>query len=80
MKKTSVGVDLAKKVIQVCVVQANEVISNDEMSPEQFTSWLAMAKPAMIVFESCATSNYWKQVANAYSGEDEHLFRTNVNT
>ena len=64
MKKTIVGVDLAKKVIQVCVVQANQIVSNDEMSPAQFTSWLAMAKPAIIVFESCATSNYWKQVAN----------------
>ena len=63
MKKTIVGVDLAKKVIQVCVVQANQIVSNDEMSPAQFTSWLAMAKPAIIVFESCATSNYWKQVA-----------------
>ncbi|MCF6282365.1 MAG: IS110 family transposase, partial [Candidatus Polarisedimenticolaceae bacterium] len=49
MKKTIVGVDLAKKVIQVCVVQGNKVVSNDEMSPVQFTSWLAMAKPAIIV-------------------------------
>ena len=63
MKKTIVGVDLAKKVIQVCVVQANQIVSNNEMSPAQFPSWLATAKPAIIVFESCVTSNYWKQVA-----------------
>ncbi|MCF6254260.1 MAG: IS110 family transposase [Thiomicrorhabdus sp.] len=63
MKKTIVGVDLAKKVIQVCVAHNNHIVSNDEMSPEQFTSWLTMAKPAIVVFESCATSNYWKQVA-----------------
>jgi len=63
MKNTIVGVDLAKKVIHVCVVHRNQLVSNDEMSPAQFTSWLAMAKPATIVFESCATSNYWKQVA-----------------
>lgn len=72
MKKTIVGVDLAKKVIQVCVVQANQVIRNDEMSPEQFTSWLAMAKPAIIVFESCAMSNYWTQVAKD-RGHDARL-------
>ena len=57
MKKMIVGVDLAKKVIQVCVVRANKIVSNDEVSSAQFTSWLAMAKPAIIVFESCATSN-----------------------
>ena len=63
MKKTIVGVDLAKKVFQVCVVETSQIISNDEMSPTQFTSWLVMAKSAAIVFECCATSNYWKQVA-----------------
>ncbi|MCF6282495.1 MAG: IS110 family transposase [Candidatus Polarisedimenticolaceae bacterium] len=72
MKKTIVGVDLAKKVIQVCVVQGNKVVSNDEMSPVQFTSWLAMAKPAIIVFESCATSNYWMQVAKE-KGHDARI-------
>ena len=72
MKKTIVGVDLAKKVIQVCVVQGNRIVSNDEMSPVQFTSWLAMAKPAIIVFESCATSNYWMQVAKE-KGHDARI-------
>jgi len=33
------------------------------MSSAQFTSWLATEKSAIIVFESCAMSNYWKQVA-----------------
>ncbi len=63
MNHTIVGVDLAKKVIQICVVKANKKVSNDEVSSAQFTSWLAQAKPAVIVFEACATSNYWKQVA-----------------
>ena len=30
---TIVGVDLAKDVIQVCVVTQNKVISNTEMTP-----------------------------------------------
>jgi len=72
MKKTIVGVDLAKKVIQVCVVQGNQIVSNDEISHQQFSSWLAMAKPAVIVFESCATSNYWKQVAKDH-GHDARI-------
>jgi len=72
MKKTIVGVDLAKNVIQVCVVKGSEIVSNDEISSEQFASWLALAKPAIIVFESCATSNYWKQVAND-NGHDARI-------
>ncbi len=70
MKKTIVGVDLAKNVIQVCVVKGSEIVSNNEMSSEQFASWLAMAKPAIVVFETCAMSNYWKQVAkdNGHDG------------
>ncbi len=58
MKKMIVGVDLAKNIIQVCVVKEAEIVSNDGISSEQFASWLALAKPAVIVIESCATSNY----------------------
>ncbi len=54
------------------MVHANRVVSNDEMSPAQFTSWLATAKSVIIVFESCATSNYWKQVAKE-KGHDARI-------
>jgi transposase len=63
MKNTIVGVDLAKNVIQVCIVKNNEVRSNEELTPQQFMIWLLNAKPATIVFEACAMSNYWKQEA-----------------
>ncbi|WP_296055349.1 IS110 family transposase [uncultured Amphritea sp.] len=57
------GVDLAKKVIQICVVKRNTVLSNKEMTPSQFEEWLAKSKPMTVVFEGCSTSNYWKQTA-----------------
>lgn len=72
MKRTIVGVDLAKNVIQICVARGNKVVSNDEVPTVQFTSWLAMAKPAIIVFESCAMSNYWKQIATE-NGHDASI-------
>jgi len=72
MKKTRVGVDLAKKVIQVCVVHEGQIMSNDEMSSVQFMFWLATAKATIIVFESCATSNYWMQAAKA-KGHDARI-------
>ena len=63
MKNITIGVDLAKEVIQVCIVKNNKVISNEEVTPEQFMLWLINAKPVTIVFEACSMSNYWKQQA-----------------
>ncbi|MCG9555860.1 IS110 family transposase, partial [Vibrio sp. Isolate31] len=40
MMKTVAGVDLAKKVIQVCVYANKKVRSNTEMTPNEFTCWL----------------------------------------
>ena len=63
MKNTIVGVDLAKDVIQVCVFTNKKVRSNTEMTPSEFTAFLANANSTTIVFEACGTSNYWKQKA-----------------
>jgi len=72
MKDTIVGVDLAKEVIQVCVVINNKVISNKELTISQFTNYLVNSKPVTIIFEACATSNYWKQMA-IKQGHDARL-------
>lgn len=72
MKNTIVGVDLAKKVIQVCVYTNNKVQSNTEMTLNEFTAWLAKSNSLTIVFEACGTSNYWKQKAFSF-GHDARL-------
>ena len=72
MHRTIVGVDLAKKVIQVCIYKNKRVQSNTEMTPEEFLTWIFNAKPVTIVFEACSTSNYWKQKA-IEAGHDAHL-------
>jgi len=69
---TITGVDLAKAEIQVCVCKHNQVQSNRDMTPNEFSIWLANSKPMMIVFEACSTSNYWKQVALSH-GHDARL-------
>ena len=61
MFNTIVGVDLAKKVFQVCVYANKKVRFNKEMTPPQFLSWLANTKKCTVVFETCSSSNYWKQ-------------------
>ncbi|XPF94912.1 IS110 family transposase [Colwellia sp. RE-S-Sl-9] len=72
MYRTRVGVDLAKKVIQVCIYRNNKVQSNIEMTPEEFLYWLINNKPVTIIFEACSTSNYWKQKA-IEAGHDARL-------
>jgi transposase len=52
MNNTTIGVDLAKNVIQVCVFSQQKVISNAEMSVTDFAIWLAQRKPSTIVFEA----------------------------
>ncbi len=72
MNSTIVGVDLAKDVIQVCVVKYKKVHSNTEMTPRNFGIWLANYTASTVVFEACGTSNYWKQKALEY-GHDAKL-------
>jgi transposase len=72
MNKTIAGVDLAKKVIQVCIYRNKKVQSNTEMTPDEFLSWLVTSKAVLIVFEACGMSNYWKQRATE-SGHDARL-------
>lgn len=71
-QSTTVGVDLAKDVIQVCQVIEGAVIFNNAMSPQQFSSWLGQQAPSRVVFESCSTSNYWHQYASSL-GHDAKL-------
>ncbi|NNG45130.1 IS110 family transposase [Pseudoalteromonas sp. NEC-BIFX-2020_002] len=72
MYRTRVGVDLAKKVIQICIHRNKKVQSNSELTPEAFLSWLFNNKPATIIFEACSSSNYWKQKATE-AGHDARL-------
>ena len=63
MDNMRVGVDLAKKLIQVCVYTNKKVHSNIEMTSDDFLLWLFKQKPSTIIFEACGGSNFWKQKA-----------------
>ena len=56
MKNIIIDVDLAVKVIQVCVYANNKVQSNTEMAPEQFSAYLSILIPSKVVLESCSGS------------------------
>lgn len=61
---TTVGVDLAKNVIQVSVVSVRgKELVNRSLSRRKFAEFLGRQKPSLVAFESCATSHYWARVA-----------------
>ena len=67
MKRSNIiGVDLAKNVIQVSVVTpAGKEQMNKAFTRKQFAEFLAVQKPNLVAFESCATAHYWSRVAQS---------------
>jgi transposase len=69
-KYNTIGVDLAKNVIQVCVVSpANKELQNKELTRKKFAEFLLKQKPALVAFEACATAHYWSRVARRHGHE-----------
>ena len=61
---TTIGVDLAKNIIQVSVVSARgKELSNRSLSRNKFAEFLVKQKPSLVAFEACATSHYWARAA-----------------
>ncbi|ALQ07998.1 hypothetical protein D172_007950 [Pseudoalteromonas sp. Bsw20308] len=65
MNKLRIGVNLAHKLIQVCSSANNKVHSNNEMTLQQFSEYLISLSPSTIIFEACASANYWHQFATS---------------
>ena len=69
-KYNTIGVDLAKNVIQVSVVSAsNKQLANKELTRKKFAEFLIKQKPALVAFEACATAHYWSRVARRHGHE-----------
>ena len=67
---TTVGVDLAKNVIQISVVSGRgKELFNRSLTRRKFAEFLVRQKPALVAFESCATSHYWARVAVRHGHE-----------
>ena len=64
---TTVGVDLAKNVIQISVVSfRGKELSNRSLSRKKFAEFLGKQKPSLVAFESCATAHYWARAAKRH--------------
>ncbi len=64
---TTVGVDLAKNVIQVSVISARgKELLNRSLTRRKFAEFLGKQKPALVAFEACATAHYWARTAKRH--------------
>ncbi len=67
---TTVGVDLAKNVIQISVVNGRgKELFNRSLSRKKFAEFLGKQKPSLVAFESCATAHYWARAAERHGHE-----------
>jgi len=67
---TTVGVDLAKNVIQISVVSGRgKELSNRSLTRKKFAEFLGKQKPSLVAFESCATAHYWARAAERHGHE-----------
>jgi transposase len=67
---TTVGVDLAKNVIQISVVSGRgKELSNRSLSRRKFAEFLGKQQRSLVAFEACATAHYWARTAQRYGHE-----------
>ncbi len=63
----TIGVDLAKNIIQVSVVSVRgKELLNKALTRTKFAEFLAKQKPSLVAFEACATAHYWARVAKRH--------------
>jgi transposase len=64
---TTVGVDLAKNVIQISVLsERGKELSNRSLTRRKFSEFLGKQKLSLVAFEACATAHYWARTAERF--------------
>ena len=67
---TTVGVDLAKNVIQVSVVSSHgKETFNRSLTRKKFAEFLGKQVLSLVAFESCASAHYWARMAQRHGHE-----------
>jgi len=63
-KLKTIGVDLAKNVIQISIVTAaHKELHNKSLTRTKFAAFLAKQSPSLVAFEACASAHYWARLA-----------------
>ena len=62
-----IGIDLAKDIIQVCIISKHgEISSNKSVRPTKLKEILAKSKPTIVAMEGCGSCHYWARLAQKY--------------
>ena len=60
MNGTTIGVDLAKNVYEVCVEnEVGHVVERRRLSRKKLLPWFATRSPAVVGLEACGGAHYW---------------------
>ena len=66
--RTTIGLDLAKNVIQVCEVSEHGgILINKAMSPDKVKAFLVNSKPCIVAMEGCGSFHYWARLAQSFA-------------
>lgn len=67
MKITVIGLDLAKNVIQVCVLSEHgKVVRNAKLAPKKVSELLANTPPTLVAMEACGSAHFWGRLAQQH--------------
>jgi len=73
LKFNVIGIDLAKNVLQICVVSKHgELVSNKIVSRQRLKEILAKSSPSIVGIEGCGSSHYWGRLAESF-GHDVRI-------
>jgi transposase len=64
---TTVGVDLAKNIIQISVVSdRGKELSNRSLTRKKFAEFLGKQSLSLVAFEACASAHFWARAAERH--------------
>jgi len=67
LKFNVIGIDLAKNVLQICVISKHgELVSNKMVSRQKLKEILAKSSPSIVGIEGCGSSHYWGRLAESF--------------
>ena len=68
LKSNIIGIDLAKNILQICVISKDgELISNKAVSRQKLKEILAKSNLAIVGIEGCGSSHYWGRLAELFN-------------
>lgn len=73
LKFNVIGIDLAKNVLQICVISKyGELVSNKIVGRQKLKEILAKSSPSIVGIEGCGSSHYWGRLAESF-GHDVRI-------